>query len=365
MNVVIVNCFDTYDQRVDLLHEFFINCGDFVKVYTSNFCHIKKAVREEKKNDYILVDTIPYSKNLSAQRLISHYKLSKDIFAKLERVSVELLWVLIPPNSFVKSAAKYKRNHPKVKLIFDVIDMWPETIPVERIKKSLPIKMWRRLRDKWIDDADYVVTECNLYHEKLNVNKYKISTLYLAHDVNPFVGNPNPPSNKIALCYLGSINNIIDITIIGSVIQQLKNINQVELHIIGDGEKREELISVAKESGAEVIYHGIVYDFSEKQKIFDMCHFGLNIMKESVFVGLTMKSIDYFEAGLPIINNIHGDTWSLVNEHELGINIDQIDENILKTYDRLSPRHFFETKLSNQVFYDQLTDICEKLKVDI
>ena len=42
-------------------------------------------------------------------------------------------------------------------------------------------------------------------------------------------------------------------------------------------------------------------------------------MKQEVFVGLTMKSIDYFEAGLPIINNIHGDTWNIVKDRVLWI----------------------------------------------
>ena len=43
-------------------------------------------------------------------------------------------------------------------------------------------------------------------------------------------------------------------------------------------------------------------------------------MKKSVCVGLTMKSIDYFEFGLPIINNIKGDTWNAVEEYGIGIN---------------------------------------------
>ena len=46
-------------------------------------------------------------------------------------------------------------------------------------------------------------------------------------------------------------------------------------------------------------------------------------MKQSVVVGLTMKSIDYFEGGLPIINNIHGDTWEIVLREKIGYNIDK------------------------------------------
>ena len=44
-------------------------------------------------------------------------------------------------------------------------------------------------------------------------------------------------------------------------------------------------------------------------------------MKESVCVGLTMKSIDYFQHGLPIINNIPADTAELVEKYGVGVNI--------------------------------------------
>ena len=97
----------------------------------------------------------------------------------------------------------------------------------------------------------------------------------------------------------------------------------VTLHIIGDGESKNELISEVKSVGATVEYHGKIYDGKKKQEIFDKCHFGLNIMKNTVCVGLTMKSIDYFEGGLPIINNIQGDTMKIVKDYEIGINLDE------------------------------------------
>ena len=69
-----------------------------------------------------------------------------------------------------------------------------------------------------------------------------------------------------------------------------------------------------------MIYHGLIYEPEKKQVIFDKCHFGLNIMKSSVCVGLTLKSLDYFQAGLPIINNIHGDTEDMIDTYKIGFN---------------------------------------------
>jgi glycosyltransferase involved in cell wall biosynthesis len=134
------------------------------------------------------------------------------------------------------------------------------------------------------------------------------------------------------LAYLGSINNIIDIPKIKEIIETISKIKPVTLHIIGDGESKQELIDEAKAGGATVEYHGKIYDPQKKQDVFDKCHFGLNIMKSSVCVGLTMKSIDYFQHGLPIINNIPADTAEIVEEYGVGVNIGDGVNDILAVF---------------------------------
>ena len=36
----------------------------------------------------------------------------------------------------------------------------------------------------------------------------------------------------------------------------------------------------------------------KKQEILDQCQYGFNVMKDSVMVGLTMKSMDYMCGGI-------------------------------------------------------------------
>lgn len=355
-NVCIVNCFDTYEHRVDLLHDYFKSIGAKVRVITSDYRHFEKCKRNDSKEDFEFVEATPYIKNMSVTRLRSHRDLSKNIFKRIKHESFDLLWVLVPPNSFVKDAAKYKKTHKDTVLIFDLIDLWPETMPINKFKSLPPFQYWKGLRDHYLNAADKIVTECNLYHEKLpaDMDKSKVQTIYLARKVKEFPPVFSLPENKMSLCYLGSINNIIDISAIKNIIVQIRTNMPVELHIMGDGEKREELIQDCTDAGAEVLFHGKVYDSAKKQKIFDSCHYGLNIMKKSVFVGLTMKSIDYFEAGLPVLNNIHGDTWDIVKEKGIGINIDETANICSEKYDfemRKKARLFFEQELSNESFF--------------
>lgn len=321
IDVVIVNCFETFDHRVELLRRYFSKRGMRVHVITSDWEHFHKRVRRDCPRGYELIHVRPYNKNLSVDRLISHHYFAEEVTKRLEEIKPKVIWSFVPPNSLAKSTALYKQQHPGVKLVMDLLDMWPETMPIFGFKTLPPFSIWRDLRNEYVGYADAVVTECNLFQKPLEgkCSPEKMHTLYLARDWTDASGTLELPEDRIALCYLGSINNIIDIECIEKIIRTIDA--PVDLHIIGDGEKRRALIDTAKVAGAKVIFHGKIYDRTRKQEIMDQCHAGLNIMKKSVFVGLTMKSMDYFECGIPIINNIKGDTWQFVDEYGIGINI--------------------------------------------
>ena len=370
MNICIVNCFETYEHRVDLLLDSFKSQGHKVIVLASDFKHIDKKRRTEKKKWFKFFHVEAYHKNLSIKRMKSHSHFSRNVSNYIERniENIDLIWALIPPNSLVKDLSRIKHNNPEVKLIFDLIDLWPETMPIGKAKDFFPFTYWRDLRNKYLNIADFIVTECNLYRKKLKrvLNGLKVETLYLARPYVEYVPNLHLPDDKISLCYLGSINNIIDIDTIVDIVKQCKKIKPVELHIIGDGENRKILINKVKATGAEVIYHGKIYSRDDKQRIFDGCHYGLNIMKGSVCVGLTMKSMDYFEFGLPIINNIHGDTWEIIKNRCLGVNYS--NKNNIKLWDtyniffRNKSRCFFEDRLTSEAFKKRVSNILDYIK---
>lgn len=378
MNIVIVNCFDTWEHRVDLLYKILIEEGHKVCLLLSDYRHIEKVRRTDKKKASYFFYAESYTRNMSLARLKSHYNLSKKIFGFVKKHidCIDLLWVLAPPNSFVADAGRVKKRYPEVRLIIDLIDLWPETMPVGRLKKLPIFALWKRIRDKNLLYADCIVTECNLYKEVLgrNAKDRGVKTLYLAREDKGYESELNLPEEKISLCYLGSINNIIDIDTIGEIIKDFKRDKPVILHVIGDGERKSELLKAAKDTGAEVVDHGKVYNRNAKQKIFDSCHYGLNIMKSSVCVGLTMKSIDYFEFGLPIINNIKGDTWNAVTKYDCGVNVSEDVTNFVRergllnteihNSQRKNSRKFFESFLTEKCFYDNLTRIMSEMKAD-
>ena len=82
-----------------------------------------------------------------------------------------------------------------------------------------------------------------------------------------------------------------------------------------------QLLQALRDAGAEVDWLGVVFDESRKHEVMSRCHFGFNLMKPDVCVGLTMKSVDYFRHDLPILNNIPADTAELVDREQVGLNV--------------------------------------------
>ncbi|MBE6733532.1 MAG: glycosyltransferase family 4 protein [Ruminococcaceae bacterium] len=329
---MLISCTNHYNERTVFFENYFLKNGYECTYITSDFNHSTKSFYKLEKPNTIQIPTKSYKKNLSLSRIYSHLKFSKDVIKMVGQLNPDVLYIEIPPNSLSRQAIKYKKKKPNTKLIFDIFDMWPETFPSDKLKGLLkiPFSVWAWFRNCGLSCADVVFTECELFAKKLNqsLKEKECKVLYLCREK----GLKETPTcqfdgDTLNLCYLGSINNIIDIETISNLIKNLSLYKKTVLHIIGDGESREQLISSAKESGAEVVFYGKVYDQEKKQEIFNQCSFGLNIMKESVFIGLTMKSVDYFSGGLPIINSIGGDTFKMVDTDGIGVNINRNDLN--------------------------------------
>ena len=317
MKAVCVSCFNYYNNRIKYVEQILKKEGYNVYYITSDFDHIDKIRYTVERSNTIQIHVNPYYKNLSVQRLLSHYFLL-----------------------------------------------------------SIPFRIWRKLRDNNINAADIIITQCKLYQEKINyvLNKTKTYTLYLTKEESKIQSAPIIDPNIINICYLGSINNIIDMSSISQLLANINKIKPVVLHIIGDGENREKFIENVKSSGVNVIFYGKIYDEQKKREIFDKCSFGINMMKKTVCVGLTMKSIDYFQAGLPILNNIQVDTEQLVKEYNIGFNVR--DKNVESVAVRIAnvdikelmemrenTRRVFEKLFSLEAFNKRLVDVIKEMSI--
>lgn len=365
-NAVIVNLSDIFEYRVDMIYSYLSKKGWSVKVLASDFMHIEKRKRKENKKDYLFIDTKPYYKNISLIRLYSHYNFARKTKYILRDMCFDLLYIVAPANSLIKLAKLYFKD-AKIRIIIDIIDLWPESLPIKGTER-FPLSIWGNVRNHNLKYADYIITECDLYQKKLKkwLLDKKVRTVYWCHKKENMVYEESTVlGDELTLCYLGSINNIIDITGIVQQVRKLIRKQSVVIKIIGGGEKEEEFIKSLEEVGAKVINYGKIYDFAKKKAVADTCHFGINIMKQDVSIGLSMKSVDYFEMGLPIINNLDGDLKKIIEQYNCGINISRnkcdTKEILYKSEMRKNARLVYKLLFSVNSFENALEEIIREI----
>lgn len=318
-----------YNVRTGKFVNDYVKKGYDVIYVTSDFDHMtkKRYCFNEYKNSKQL-HVISYKKNLSISRILSHLMFSYKTFYMLLACKPELVYVEVPNNSLVKSSAKYKKIN-NAEIIVDVFDMWPESMPVKtkNIIVNRGFNIWRNFRNKNLKFADQIWIECDYYRELLSAQKINLpmETKYLTLENAETSIETKVSEDEIDLCYLGSINNIIDISLIEKIVSELAKNKRTRIHIIGDGERKDEFLEILKQNSIEIIDHGKVYEIDKLQEIFNQCWFGVNVLREGLAIGITMKSISYFRGGLPIINTVQGDTSRFVEECNIGINVDRHD----------------------------------------
>lgn len=318
-----------YNVRTGKFVNDYIKKGYDVIYVTSDFDHMtkKRYYFNEYKNSKQL-HVISYKKNLSISRILSHLMFSYKTFYMLLACKPELVYVEVPNNSLVKSSAKYKKIN-NAEIIVDVFDMWPESMPVKtkNMIVNRGFNIWRNFRNKNLKFADQIWIECDYYRELLSAQNINLpmETKYLTLENAETSIEMKVSEEEIDLCYLGSINNIIDISLIEKIVSEFAKNKRTRIHIIGDGERKDEFLDILKKNSIEIIDHGKVYEIDKLQEIFDQCWFGINVLREDLAIGITMKSISYFRGGLPIINTVQGDTSRFVEECNIGINVDRHD----------------------------------------
>lgn len=328
MTVVIITAFLNYDWdiRVKFLKEFLEKRKHTVVIITADFDHRNKI--DYKNESAILIHVPKYKKNLSLSRIWSHYVFSKRAINQAICFNPDIVYVITPPNFLFYFLSRMKKRNQETKIICEIEDLWPEALPIDRKIKTFiapVLNVWKKLRNYNIKCADAVIFECDRFRKALtsDIESDRVkSTIYLSRN-DTLTENTNRSINetKINFVYLGSLNNLIDINLIIEILKSASQIKECVLHIVGKGERLSGLLDLCEKNHIRYINHGAVYDTGQKEKIFSECHFALNIMKEDTYVGATMKSLEYFHYGIPIVNNIAGDTKYIVHEFKCGVNI--------------------------------------------
>jgi len=354
--------------------------GFQVKMVFSDFDHLKKVEVTYDDPQVIGIEVPAYQKNVSIRRLYSHAIFSYQLRKVLTAEEPDLILADVPPNTIARSVAWYKGKNEKCKVIFDILDLWPESFSRSKVLK-VPFWFWKKIRTSALPKADYVTLECDYYKDFLvdSLEESGYSTLYLCKPPLDerllFSHESFHGENTLNFCYLGSMNHIINLPAIVKMLTAIHQMRPVKVYLIGDGERRELFISQLKANGIHVEYLGLIFDEKAKNDVFRKCHFGINMYNDNVIVGLTMKSLDYFRVGLPTINMNIYDTGVLVNNYQSGVDLsvenwDQAIEDIVALSEEQwnllheNTLKMFGENFSEAVFQKNFNQVLERIGVN-
>ena len=287
---------------------------------------------------------------------------------------MNIIYVILPPNWLTLTILfKLKK---RIKIIVDVLDLWPEAFPHNNIVTKLILstvgvipKIFRGIAVK---NSDYCIAECDYFFEELDlIKKENSKTVYIKkfESIPPII---DQISEEFAIGYLGNIGHIYDYDHLFKIMLGIQKRRKVILHIIGTGPNRDWLLKNLKIDNLPFIDHGISFDENFKKNIFSKCWFGFNGYKESTEVALSYKSVDYLSYGLPLLNSAKEDTNRLVISNGIGFNYNKDNlESLIEELAMISPQEVitmkknsyrtFQQKFSQKSFYNEMDAVVQNL----
>lgn len=209
---------------------------------------------------------------------------------------------------FAAAAAAVLAWRHKVPFVFEVRDLWPETlIDMGRLERNSVIARALRVLEKWLyKRANRIVVLLPKAHEyivPMGIEASKIVWIPNGVDLADFPGSDDKiESDKFTLMYFGAhgpANGLDNILRAQQVIEQRPEMAHVCLRIIGDGPCKMELVAMAQNLGLK---HVSFEDPVPKRKIPELAAqanaFVFNLINAPVFkYGISSNKLFDFMAG--------------------------------------------------------------------
>lgn len=329
---------DNTNDRVNNIHDYF---KSYTKIVTTDFSHRYKIHHSKKSSrnvDYIHVPS--YKNNLSLKRLCSHWVFAIKLIAYLHRYGMgyDVWFCLVPTPSSALAIWFYKIiTRSNVPLFIDVIDVWPQAL-ISKTSSLISILLW-----PWKMMSYFVYLKSNRVYAatkkyrniigKINFNTSE--TFYpLGVDINQSVKLResstyvvNKKDNEIWVAYAGNFGFSYDFD---QMIYSMKEVQNklkptIKFILIGGGVQESIILRKLNKSKIKYTHTGIL-SYKDYLKCLSFCDIGFNIYKSKSVVAQSYKFNDYVDSGLFIFNNLTGETAELIDDYDIGRNIQSVSE---------------------------------------
>lgn len=325
-----------------------------VVIWTANFVHRSKLYRAEKWETikfgnnihYSIVPSTSYKKHISLDRILFEKNFSENFLKLSTNFSKPDVLILTEPSLFFQSNILEYLKTTNIKLIIDIIDLWPELFNIilpEKIRflGKFIFKKFYTKRNKLIQKADGIVAVSENYLEILpcDFNKPR-AVVYWGNDTKGVFKLSSDTlfakkkKNEYRVIYAGTIGSNYDLNTVLETANVLKKLDtDISFIIAGDGPLKEWLMEkIASDNLFNVKYVGSL-NSTELAELFYSSNLGLCSYVRASTVSMPIKIYDYLNYNIPILNSLSGDIKQLVDNKKIGLNYES--ENIKSLVDAI------------------------------
>ncbi len=401
MNVWIVNPFDELPNETDVPLRYWSLCKTFVQLehnviwWSSDFSHLRKAKREPCPEidgfSVRLIETSPYSNNISCARLRNHRKFARNFYVEASATinngtleAPDRIVVSLPPLVIAQSAfrirqlvqSKFKKN---CQVTVDIMDAWPETFyrilpkPLSNRLGPLLFTSFHRSAKSAYTGADKISAVGQSY---LNLAKSYLDTKdsnseqtdspkpmhpcyhgadlerFKSYDENQKSKDASKQSLPLKAVYIGSMSRGYDLMTLIEVAAkwQAEDNFAWQIHFAGTGpmigklqkkstklglstefrKTKNDSLTNAHKMTDRVVFHGLL-----RKKAMDAlllsADLGLVPNRPDSRVACPYKAGEYAAAGLPMITCLRGELANLLKTWDAGCEYEQDNPGNLRS----------------------------------
>ena len=354
-----------------------------VLLITSRFRHHDKSFRRHEDAEtasqgrlkVMLLEESGYGKNVSLERVASHYRFVKNFEQWLkncrpgEQDIVYSAYPLIATNLLL---GKHKARLG-YKLIVDVQDVWPESFSsVVPFLKKVPHNLlpFASRANQAYRYADALVAVSQTYLDRAKEANPNVpgEVVYIGADFPKLDAAPAKDfgDDKTRFFYLGTLSYSYDVeTVCKGVRKLLDDGENVELHIMGGGPDLEKLKQYENRA---IKFYGYL-PYSEMMSIAKGCDIAVNAIHSHAMQSVTNKLSDYMALQKPVLNSqTNAEVLDLMNllphENYRSGDVDgfvQAAKNILKRKNDPVQSDEIVRRFRRDVAYQKIVNLIERL----
>jgi glycosyltransferase involved in cell wall biosynthesis len=264
------------------------------------------------------------------RRLVYYFNFLFQTLWYVLSISQKYDFVLVTsPQLFIGVTGLLAKVKCRAKLIFDIRDLWPETVKHVGLYKNheFTLKMAYALEKIILKAANVIIVNSEGFLPYLKKKGFEEKSHFLPNAIrkerlfeNINYRQKDLSSNNFSIVYAGNIGLAQDLRVFVKMANELKDNRNISFTIIGTGVQEQKVREKVEKYGLKNITFKGTLPRKETLREIGKYHLAfINLKNEDVFkTVIPGKLLDYMSVGMPILAGVDGQARKIISDSECG-----------------------------------------------